>query len=407
MKELTVIIASLLLFSLNGPAQSGEANSWLSFVIQAEGRPGGNTSWDQVQRLEVSKRLGASAGPENTAGAIRFAPEDKEVRFTFSNFTLNGAWFTPSEISVEYEEDGRLIGPVKALPNAGAGDFFQMSLRFREKTARSLLSIRMSGRASGRFIKDTVSTLLVWGSGDAEPANVQVSYLDTYNRELAARSPYAGATSSYGATQGRIASGTEAYAIQLGAFNSIPDGRLFSPAAAYGTVYSRRIGSQYYVRVGTYNDAVLAKQYLERIRNAFPEAYLVVEDGAPPSTTAPSAGTYYNTNPYGQPSLYGTETTARLPSGNTVAPRAATAYELPPGITGYAVQLASYAQEDNAIDFVNRLRQRGLSDVYVWKKDGNNRVVIAPFPNKGGAANYLETLKRQYSQDGIVTYINE
>ena len=406
MKEYTLIFACFLLLSITGRAQSGGTNNWLSFVIQAEGRPGGNTtSWERVQRLEVSKLVGLAAGQGNTAGLIRFNPQDKEVRFTFSNFTINGAWFSPSEISIEYQEDGRNIGPVKALPGAGNSDYFQMTLRFREKTDRSLLSVRLVGRVSGQFVKDTINTLLMWGSGETAPSNIQVSYLDNNNNALAAKSPYAGAApASYGATQSRIETTARAYAIQLGAYTILPDSRQFSAAAPFGQVYSRRIGSLDYVRVGPYNDAAQAQQYLQLIRSSFPEAYIVMEEPAAPPSAAPAV------SPYGQPSQYGAVDSPRLPATSNLAVKGAAAasssYILPASITGYALQLASYSKEENAVEVVGRLKQKGLSGLYVWKKDGNNRVVIAPFPNKRDASNYLATLKSQYAQEGIVVYID-
>ncbi|MCO6480078.1 MAG: SPOR domain-containing protein [Phaeodactylibacter sp.] len=402
MKELAIIFIALFFLPVAGPAQAAGSNNWLSFILQAEARPGGNSAWDRVQRLEVSKRAGAPAGQENTAGAIRLDPEDKEVRFTFSNFTLNGAWFSPGEVVVEYEEEGRKIGPIRALPGPGNSGYYQMTLRFREKTSRSLFSVRLSGRASsGQFVKDTINTLLLWGGGPVQAADVQVSYLDETSRDLAVRSPYAGAPASYGATQGRVDDGSENYAIQLGAYDILPDSRQFSMAATFGTVYSRRIGNRYYVRVGPYNNPVSAKQYLERIRASFPEAYIVMEDNTVPLSGNPPTGA----SPYGQPAQYGALATPRLPVESSQAAIGAASYALPAGITGYAIQLASLTNEENAISFVNRLRQRGISDVYIWKKDGNNRVVIAPFPNKGDAERYLETLKQQYAQQGIVAYI--
>jgi len=401
MKPITIILAALLLAAAAVAAQPAGKTNWLSFVIQAESRPGGSASWERGQRLEVSKNAGVQTPKEQAAGLIRFKPEDKEVQFTFSNFTLDGAWFSPSEIAVEYQEDGRVIGPVRALPGAGASDYFQLSLRFREKTERSVLTIWAVGRASGQFVRDTIRTVLMWGSGgEVEAANVQVAYLDTYgSAATTAKSPYVSTPSNYGASQGRIDPVTGVYAIQLGAYATIPDSRQFTAAAAYGEVYSRRLGGLYQVRVGSYNELGLAQQYLQRIRSSFPEAYLVVEDKAAPS----SATTAYQQPYYQQPAQYGTDA-SRITGAGTVAARgaAASAYDLPAGTAGYALQLASYAEEGNAINFADGLKQRGLSDVYVWKKDGKNRVVVGPFSDKGGAANYLATLKRQYLLDGIV-----
>lgn len=401
MKKITVFLASLLFISTIAMAQSGRGNNWLSFVIQSESRAGGSAPWAKMQRLEVSKKVGAQTRKENATGLIRFEPQDKEVRFTFSNFTLNGAWFSPMEIAVEYVEGGRPIGPIRAMPGGGAGDYFQLSLRFREKTERSVLSIWATGRASGQFVKDTIHTVLTWGSGGGpENADVQVSYLDTY--ETAAR----GGLTSYNADQGRISTGAEGtYTIELGAYSVIPDGRQFSAAAAFGDVYSRRIGGLYHIRVGRYNGLSLAQQNLQRLRSNYPEAFVVVEDNAP---APPAGGAVYST-PYEPPlTSYGAET-GRIGGTGTVAPKgtAGAIHEIPAGATGYAIQLASYTDEANALSFAESLRARGISDVYIWKKDGRKRVVIASFPDKGSAAGYLATLKRQYLQDGIVVYIRD
>ncbi|MCB0375649.1 MAG: SPOR domain-containing protein, partial [Sinomicrobium sp.] len=143
---------------------------------------------------------------------------------------------------------------------------------------------------------------------------------------------------------------------------------------------------------------------LQQIRNSFPEAYLVVEDSTPQTTPASAVNAYNNESAYAPPTSYGNVAGARLPSSGDLTAKG-TSYILPSGTTGYAIQLASYGKEENAVSFIGRLRQRGFSDVYVWKKDGNNRVVVGTFTDKISAANYLETIKRQYSQDGIVVYI--
>ena len=408
MKGLTVIFTCLLFFSFAAQSQSSGANNWLSFIIQAEGRPGGNTNWEMGQRLEINKRAGVALSRESTAGLIRFDPQDKEVRFTFSNFTLDGAWFTPSEVAVVYQEGEREIGPIKALPGSGRNDFFQMTLRFREVTKQSTLSVRLIGRTSGKYLKDTVNTLLVWGSGGAESSDVQFSYLDN-NPNFTPKSAYGNNPSSYGAYQGRLgqpAGGS--YTIQLGAYSVLPDARQFSGLASYGQPYSRRIGSLHYVRIGAYNDVNQAQQNLQRIRAYYPEAYVVMEDSNPQQAAPAYGNINYNTSPYGQqPSLYGNINSPRLPSGDMAlkGTTPSTSYDLPSTITGYAIQLASYRTEEKAIEALLQLRQRGIAGLYVWKKDGNNRLVVAPFPSKLAAGNYLESLKRQYQQDGILVYL--
>ena len=75
---------------------------------------------------------------------------------------------------------------------------------------------------------------------------------------------------------------------------------------------------------------------------------------------------------------------------------------LAPGITGYVIQLASYEDGTLAVNNVNQLLKQGVQHVYIWEKDGNNRVVIARFNDKANAAEYLRNLRQQYLLDGII-----
>jgi len=78
---------------------------------------------------------------------------------------------------------------------------------------------------------------------------------------------------------------------------------------------------------------------------------------------------------------------------------------LPANTQGYAVQLASYKSETNAKRQVSQLRGRGLSNVYIWKRGGYHKVVIAVFPNKTAAQEYLDDIRRTYKIDELVVKV--
>ncbi|MCO6475949.1 MAG: septal ring lytic transglycosylase RlpA family protein [Phaeodactylibacter sp.] len=78
---------------------------------------------------------------------------------------------------------------------------------------------------------------------------------------------------------------------------------------------------------------------------------------------------------------------------------------LAPGLTGYVIQLASYEDGANAVSNANQLLKQGLQHVYIWQKDGRNRVVIARFQDKASATEYLNTLRQQYLLDGIIVQL--
>ncbi len=92
-------------------------------------------------------------------------------------------------------------------------------------------------------------------------------------------------------------------------------------------------------------------------------------------------------------------------SGNASTPYNSSAATLSNSASGYAVQLASYGEIDNATRQVQQLQQNGLSNVSIWKKNGYHKVVIAPFASKASASRYLQNLRQQYLEDGIVVKI--
>lgn len=112
-----------------------------------------------------------------------------------------------------------------------------------------------------------------------------------------------------------------------------------------------------------------------------------------------------------QPQSYGQvggALSSRAPGASAAAPRqnnTAAARSLPRGTSGYAVQVGSYRNADNAARQANQLKQQGLENVFVINKGGLQRVVIAPFSTKAGAQRYLDDLRRSYLIDGLVTLI--
>ncbi len=120
------------------------------------------------------------------------------------------------------------------------------------------------------------------------------------------------------------------------------------------------------------------------------------------------------TNPYGnnQPSGYNYMATPKpaAPSSygysNMVTNAGVEPYPaLPPGASGYAIQLASYSKLENARNQLRQLEQHGMQNLYIWHKDGMHKLVIAAFSGKSSAAAYLERLKREHLQDGLVVKI--
>ena len=83
----------------------------------------------------------------------------------------------------------------------------------------------------------------------------------------------------------------------------------------------------------------------------------------------------------------------------------ATSSALPRGTQGYAVQVGSYRDKDNAARQVEALKAKGLNGIYIMDRNGLQKVVIAPFPKKADAQKYLDDLRRSFMIDGLVTMI--
>lgn len=117
---------------------------------------------------------------------------------------------------------------------------------------------------------------------------------------------------------------------------------------------------------------------------------------------APRSGTdagnkpasYYAPAEYARPEL-----SARGASGATSGSPGASA-----ATSGYAIQLASYAEAGNAESHLSQLQARGYSNAFIWQKDGKNRVVLGAFADRASALDYLARLRQQYL-DGIVVQL--
>ena len=105
------------------------------------------------------------------------------------------------------------------------------------------------------------------------------------------------------------------------------------------------------------------------------------------------ANPYENMSPNVTPKGYGAPEAARLPAAS---------YILPPTTFGYGIQLASFKKVEGAVEQIEKLNEAGVENAYIWQKDGNNRVVVASFPDKVSATRYLDAFKRRYKQNGIV-----
>lgn len=122
---------------------------------------------------------------------------------------------------------------------------------------------------------------------------------------------------------------------------------------------------------------------------------------APPSSYEYYSGApnpYENVAPTVTPKGYGSPQAAGLaPASNLI---------LPPTTFGYGIQLASFKNVENAVTHIQKLQGGGVQNAYIWQKEGNNRVVIASFPDKASAGRYLDAFKRQYKVNGIVVQFN-
>jgi rare lipoprotein A len=117
----------------------------------------------------------------------------------------------------------------------------------------------------------------------------------------------------------------------------------------------------------------------------------------------------YTTN---QPQSYGqvggnlaSRAPGNAPESRTKSPAVPSSDALPRGTQGYAVQVGAYRNAENAARQVEELKSRGLTNVYLMNRNGLQKVVIAAFPKKADAQNYLDDLRRSFLIDGLVTMI--
>lgn len=109
------------------------------------------------------------------------------------------------------------------------------------------------------------------------------------------------------------------------------------------------------------------------------------------------------------PAAYDTQPGNFTAKGLTQRSPAPDAYEvrtLPAGQAGYAVQVASYRELDNAQRQVVALQQRGLSNVFVKEdlRTGERlfKIVIGYFGSRLDAQRHLDQLRAGYGMDGFV-----
>lgn len=115
------------------------------------------------------------------------------------------------------------------------------------------------------------------------------------------------------------------------------------------------------------------------------------------SSRAPSTNTRSDLSPKGYSSgnLPASYTTSSSQSSSSVR-------KLSGSNSGFAIQLASYQDQDNAYRQVQELQNRGLSNVFIWQNGTYFKVVVAQFSEKSSAYDYLQLLKEKYLLDGII-----
>ena len=126
------------------------------------------------------------------------------------------------------------------------------------------------------------------------------------------------------------------------------------------------------------------------------------------ASTPPSSYNYYGgaPNPYENISPSPNITPKGYGNPETSAALRASSYILSPTTIGYGIQLASFKKVENAVEHIEKLIGGGVENAYIWQKDGNNRVVIASFPDKTSAGRYLDMFKTRYRMNGIIVGFN-
>ncbi|NRA47748.1 MAG: septal ring lytic transglycosylase RlpA family protein [Phaeodactylibacter sp.] len=275
------------------------------------------------------------------------------------------------------------------------GPFVEGVMIDLSKAAAMDIGLLKDGRAEVRV--DPV------GNSDQNPRNGQLANQQSrgYNNTPAAYSSYSGSQRNPGYS-------SSSYQPQY-------------PSAATHNSYSRnesftaKGGNSNTSRYSAYNSAPPVGQAYANNNYYAPQQS--ANSYAPPPTSYNTTGRdltakggYAATQ---QPQSYGQvggSLASRAPAGATVAtaaPAASTssANTLPRGTSGYAVQVGSYRNTENAARQVKALEAQGLNNVFIMNTNGLQKVIIAPFPNKTDAQSYLDDLRRSFLIDGLVTMI--
>lgn len=118
------------------------------------------------------------------------------------------------------------------------------------------------------------------------------------------------------------------------------------------------------------------------------------------SSPATAVDERYPTSERGASQTQGNTSSQQVKSPNEVA-------VLANPVHGYAIQLGSYGNLDNAERHVTSLQHKGFDHLFIVKEtkaDGTpiNRVMVAPFSSTTEAQVYLKDLRDYYQMDGIV-----
>lgn len=187
------------------------------------------------------------------------------------------------------------------------------------------------------------------------------------------------------------------------------------PAAATQSSYSsRNTNTSSYTakggnnRYSAYNSAPpVGRAYSNTTYSQPPQSGRIYTEPYSNNANLTAKGGYTSNQPqsYGQ---VGGSLASRAPGAvqsSSSSNSAAAATTLPRGTQGYAVQVGSYRNAENAARQVEELQAKGLSNVFIMNANGLQKVVIAPFPQKAAAQNYLDDLRRSFMIDGLVTMI--
>ncbi|MEQ8706225.1 MAG: septal ring lytic transglycosylase RlpA family protein [Phaeodactylibacter sp.] len=234
------------------------------------------------------------------------------------------------------------------------------------------------------------------GHSDQNPRGGQIA------QQTTSRSAAPSAYSNYSSTQRPVAYSSSSYEPQ---YPAAATRNSYSRSGAATEPYTAKGGT---TRYSAYNSAPPAGQaYSNNAYNQPPQA------GS--TYTEPYASNQFTAkggSPVSQPASYGQVSgglASRAPGAAAASvsrpPANTTANALPRGTQGYAVQVGSYRNNENAARQVQELQSKGLTNVFIMNANGLQKVIIAPFPQKAEAQNYLDGLRRSFLMDGLVTMI--